>query len=395
MDGIPPIGHIPTVADVERIAALSDPVIRNLQITQCYHELASVLPGRTGLNANWCTFATWASKQAGQTIRKEDLRRALERMFTTAPNTVQATQEVVASLPRFGAGPNTQKTQSLAWKVLNPIDAIQHSSEAVSRGNKKVFEEIGREFARFYTTCLNDAAYDAEKISHFCDALRPGDPPEGQRYLRQAFTRYYQAFFESDAKKGAELLLLANIEIGFHEQTRLQPEIAEALQVNLVDPAQLTRLLVGAFFPFLGWPVSLVLAVRRRLRGPSPLELAIGKLVAEAQGQVRHLITEYMMTIGLPGGEALHLGQDLRVEYPAPLQQITLPDLRSLLDQVDPTPDSPRQSGAVDWSTLPERLHFIVDFFRSYQQTQDLFRSPFTPAQAESLKAGRLPRGPL
>ncbi|OGO27234.1 MAG: hypothetical protein A2Z16_02845 [Chloroflexi bacterium RBG_16_54_18] len=393
MDSTLSTKNIPSVADVERIAALNDPVIRNLLITQCYHELSSILTGRTRLNANWCTFATWASKQAGQSIRKEDLARTLERMFTTAPSTVQAAEEVAASAPRIGASRNPQETQALVWKLLNPIDAIGRSSEAVSRGNKKVFEEIGREFARFYATCLNDAAYDAEKITRFCDELRPGDPPEGQSYLRQAFTRYYQALFESDAKRCAELLLLANIEIGFHEQTRLQPEIAEALEVSLVDPAQLTRLLVGASLPFLGWPFSLGLFALRLLRGPSRLELAIGKLVAETQQQIRLLITEHMMTIGLPGGEALHLGQDLRAEYPPPLQQITHPDLRSLLDQVDPTPDSLHESGAMDWSNLPERLHFIVDMFRGYQQTQDLFRSPFTPKQTESLKAGQLPGG--
>lgn len=34
-----PIDPVPTVADVDRVAALPDAVIRNLQITQCYHEL--------------------------------------------------------------------------------------------------------------------------------------------------------------------------------------------------------------------------------------------------------------------------------------------------------------------------------------------------------------------
>ena len=67
----------PTVAAVERIAALDDPVVRNLQITQCYSELSRAFAARIdGGPANWCTFATWASKQAGQTIRGEDLARA-------------------------------------------------------------------------------------------------------------------------------------------------------------------------------------------------------------------------------------------------------------------------------------------------------------------------------
>ena len=67
----------PAPTEVDRIAALTDPVLRNLLITQSYHELSRVLADRLG-GANWCTFATWASKQAGQTIRKEDLSRALE-----------------------------------------------------------------------------------------------------------------------------------------------------------------------------------------------------------------------------------------------------------------------------------------------------------------------------
>lgn len=43
----------PTPTDVERIAVMSDPVARNHDITQCYHELAvavaRLLPG----GANW------------------------------------------------------------------------------------------------------------------------------------------------------------------------------------------------------------------------------------------------------------------------------------------------------------------------------------------------------
>ncbi|WP_121353683.1 hypothetical protein [Flavisolibacter nicotianae] len=67
----------PSVADVERIAAQAIPVLRNLQITQCYCELSASFAHRTGLVANWCTFATWASRQAGQTIRKEDIQRSM------------------------------------------------------------------------------------------------------------------------------------------------------------------------------------------------------------------------------------------------------------------------------------------------------------------------------
>ena len=38
-------------------------------------------------------------------------------------------------------------------------------------------------------------------IARFCEGLLPGEPPDGQRYLRQAFARYYESFFVSEAKQ--------------------------------------------------------------------------------------------------------------------------------------------------------------------------------------------------
>ena len=61
--------------EVEQIAAMDDPVIRNLRITECYSRLAAAMPPG---GANWCTFATWASRQAGRTIRGEDLLYRLQ-----------------------------------------------------------------------------------------------------------------------------------------------------------------------------------------------------------------------------------------------------------------------------------------------------------------------------
>src|ERR687890_2640130 len=72
-------GHVtdipaaPSVEEVRRIAAIANPVVRNLEITQCYARLSAAMEQRTGRCANWCTFATWASRQAGRTIRGEDI----------------------------------------------------------------------------------------------------------------------------------------------------------------------------------------------------------------------------------------------------------------------------------------------------------------------------------
>ena len=45
------------------------------------------------------------------------------------------------------------------------------------------------------------------------------------------------------------MLLLANLEIGYHEQTRLQPEIVAALDAPIYDPAELRRRLLAELFP--------------------------------------------------------------------------------------------------------------------------------------------------
>ena len=237
----------PTPADVDRIATLADPVLRNLQITQCYHELSTAMAALTGPLANWCTFATWASKQAGQSIRKEDLARTFEDLLVRSRSATNAMDTLAEadSETRGLHAPDIDAIREALRQALSPAAAFERVSDAIARGNKKVFEEIGREFARFLALCQNGPLDDAI-VEEFCNGLRPGEPPDGQRYLRQAFRRYAQAMLETDAKRKCELMLLANVEIGFHEQTRLQPEIVEALDAPIPDLAQLREDLLQA-----------------------------------------------------------------------------------------------------------------------------------------------------
>lgn len=364
-----------------------------MQITQAYHELALAMTARTGICANWCTFATWASKQAGQTIRKQDFARLIEEILT-AEASAQAIGEIGATAQSLGASQSAAEIEETITDVLNPLAALNRASDAVARGNRKVFEEIGREFARFAADCLTDNTYDAAHITRFCDGLREGEPPDGQRYLRQAFTRYYAAFFEPDAKTRAELILLANIEIGFHEQTRLQPEIAAAMDAAFIERRAFRVRVIKALFPPRGWRARLRLFLIWLFDRPSLFDPVVNLLLDEARRRARLVITKVVMRIGLPHG-SLHLGDDLTADYPERLRQIALADLLALLGQLDPTPDSPRDSGAADWSLLPERLHFIAELFRCYHDSADLFDPPFLPSQVAALKTGRLPDGAL
>ena len=384
----------PTTAEVRAIAVLADPVVRNLRITQCYHELAVAMSALTGPGANWCAVATWASRQAGQSIRKEDLERALEDLIGSSEDAAHAVRELAADGAQLPGGDSRSLAGAAValWQALNPASAFQRSSDAVARGNCKVFEEIGYEFARFLAL-FSVGQPDAEKLAAFCEALRAGEPPDGQRWLRLAFTHQHQALGEQDARARAELLLLANLEIGYHEQTRLQPEIVAALDAPIHDPAELRRRLLAELYP--GPTARMRLSLLRLLGSADPIFRARDRLVEELQRLGRLVITEQLMTLRLPRGRMLRLGHDLKADFPQPLQHVTHPALQDLLSRIDPTPDSLRDTGAQDWGRLPDRMHFIADLFRAYHLDGALFDPPFTPDQVVTIRAGQLPTGRL
>jgi hypothetical protein len=290
-----------------------------------------------------------------------------------------------------GAAREARQVEETLWDVLDPTAPFDRAADAVGRGNKKVFEEIGREFARFYAGPLGDTSYDAAHIEQFCAGLRPGDPPDGQEYLRRAFRRYYAALFEPDAQRRAELLLLGNIEVGYHEQTRLQPEINEALDAAVIDPRQLADRMLRALFPYPTWVTRLWLRYRQWRGRPLLIDAALDRFVARVRHLAHLALTEHMMTLALAGDQYLRLGRDLRADYPPALVRLANADLLALLAQVDPTTDSIDATGAVDWGRLDDRLHFIVDLFRCYQESPLLFEPPFTAEQAAAIKAGRRP----
>jgi hypothetical protein len=385
--------NTPTVVEVDKIARLDDASVRNLQITQCYYEISWSMSRFWGRSANWCTFATWASKQAGQTIRREDLVSAFEERFYLSPEISAALEDTHRLLQTMGMRPEARNPGVAIIRALNPVQAFDRAASAVARGNKKVFEEIGREFARFLEVFEEGSAVDTGRMARFCAELRPGDPPEGQRLLTEAFTAYGQARFENNAKARAELMLLANLLVGFHEQIRLQPEIAEALNAPHEDAEQLKQRFLAALLP--GFWLHARDRVTHLLGRGLPLDVALDRLARETNRLIRQVITGHLMTLHLPSGEVLRLGRDLRAPFPRVLEQISHPKLAELLALTDVTPNDLSESGAEDWADLGERMHFITDFFRGYQERQELSEPPFTPEQAIVLKSGRLPYGSL
>jgi hypothetical protein len=252
-----------------------------------------------------------------------------------------------------------------------------------------VFEEIGLEFARWLEECAPPSQAESAPCLRFLERLRPGDPPEGQRYLRQAFARYQRRRSERDPKARAELALLANIEIGFHEQTRLQPEIRAALDAASATEKDLGRRALDALFPSAErwWPV-----VRR------PAAAVVGTFAAAAQRAssrvARELITESFLALSLPG-RVLALGTHLTDEYPEVLREPADPELTAFLARFEPAPPAPDDCGARDWSDLEQRMHYIVHLFSAFHLSGDLSRPPFSPEQVSSFSRGVVPDGEL
>ncbi len=396
MDAIADIAPVPSPAEVDQIAGHAEPTFRNLRITQGYHDLATAMARHLPGEANWCAFATWASRQAGRTIRREDLKHLLEAVLARSPLVTEVMPHIVEQLRPFGSSIDRSRAFRMILREIDLQRAVDRTSDAVARGNAKVFGEIARFFAAYLAVLEGDRASLTSGMTAFFGEFRPGDPPQGQRLLRSAFERYQAARAEQDAKRRSELILLANLEIALHEQVRAQPEIRDALDAAVPDEKEVAERLISAVAPHHATVISRGRRVWGRfLSGPTPLERALGTFLDQVRREVRAVITANLMTLTFSDGTSLHLGRDLHLDFPNALRTLENADLLAIMKIMDPTGDSLAGTGARDWGELTDRLHFITDLFRCYQHNPVLYRPPFTPNQVISIRAGSWPAGAL
>ena len=364
-----------TQAEIRAIVNHENLVIRNLQITQGYYRLSQGMRKVVShKNASWTAFATHASKTAGQALRHELMPRLLKSAMLRLAgydNTFYYLNEALEA-------PDQNQTLTLAQSNLL-ARALKRVSELISEGNVTVFDELAWPFASMIATFARDWKYDEGKWEDFLQAHFIPGPLEsgGQDYLVEAFTAYYQAWFETDSKRKAEFILLGNLLIGLHEQTRLQPQIEQALAVPL-------EVLLGA-----GEQDNLKDGVRQPRAGKVGLSR---KIVTQAA-------TQMWMSITLPSRE-LKLGENVVAptgvnRFPADLITIENPRCLELVRRFETRQDTLTGSAADNWMSLDDRMSFVVDFFRSHQQYRRMFEAPFLESQAQTIEAGNLPGGPL
>lgn len=352
-------GAIPTPDEIEAVILDPDPVRRNHGITRLYHRIGVGLSRLLGdEDVNWPLFGARASYTAGFTIRKEDLR-LLEVADGSA--WLRARGWLIDRLIR----------NSVVDRRVNEI--LSTVSDALAAGNLRIFAEIGSVLGRFLAMLGEDEAYDGERLAAFLGTLVDG-PVEtgGQDLLKRALTRWYEAAFEEDPDVKAEKLFLGNCLLALHEQTRVQPDIDEALEapLRLAQAREPGR-----------WLLDRTALGRLPLR--APLQRIADRVERAFLRSIAHVLrqgtTRLMMRLRLPDGD-LWLGRPVGKAISTPLSDelatIDLPEVRSFLEPHG----RGRPRGATDWGSLPDRMAYIVGLFRAVQKDRALYEPPPAPS---------------
>jgi len=360
---------------VQAVIGNPDPVRRNLQITQSYHELTVAFEDFFGpADRVWCAYATWASKQAGRFIRNEEVPRRLRRFLGLEDAWWQRWLSPAGWL---------RSSVFLAYVHCTVEDVSAH----VGEGNRIVYEKLAPLYADLLASLRADRRPDAAAIERFLE--RVGHDPTTGETLVQAFRAYFAAAAEDDPGVSAQLVFLGNALVGWHEQLRLQEAVDGALRAPirraLDDP---DRLFTRLPLPF--WVRGWIAVVFRWL-----MAVAIRRFEKEWL----EISTECMMTLATPTG-VLRLGDDIPPladgeMFPAALRHPDLPELVEVLTKLDLTPDTLGGSGARDWTDVGDRMNYIVDYFRSRQQDRELLTPPYLPDQVSVIHGGGFPAGAL
>ena len=378
-----------SVDGAKTIAAMTDPKIRNLKITQAYHDLKIALTRLFGeKNVTWCAYATWASKTAGDFIRGEEVPKLVDDYLAAATHVGEELAKINAALHHVHEG--AAIAPSFLNRTINAV--VADVTKQVGQGNLIVFAELAPLYAAFLQAFKSPVGpQDPAAIDAFVAAnLTPGPVEQGgQDLLITAFRTYYEALFEADPAKKAQQMFFANALVGYHEQIRLQGPIVGSLSAPLVDV-------------FLDNAKEVAKKTVPALLHPA-LEVAIDKLLRPLGERIerewQEVSTRWLMRLTIPD-VVLDLGKDVpwlneQMMFPEELELASFGPLVDILAKLDRTPNTVLGSAAKDWGELDDRMNFVVDFFRSRQQDRTLYEQPFTDEQVDLIRQGQIPPGKL
>jgi len=389
--------RVPSIADLARIAGLEDPVLRNLRITQCYHELSLAARDLLGPAANWCSFACWTSKHAGQVIRVDSFLEQLEGEFGSSREVDAQLDPLVRSWSARGTGNSRAQIRHIVWELLYPRAALERICSDVSEWNLTAFSEIGLAFARFLATFGQASEFKQADIDRFCRFLQEAP---GEATLSRAFRSYHLALFESNNKLREERILLANVLLSQYEQSLLQSCVGAAFELRAPTTDELERRFrehsrygSGAFERIADWLT----------RRGHKIRMHLDRLRAHTD-QVLQTFAHEQFFSAHNGSRSTPLGQPTEHGIPPELIRISLGELDLLLcdlsnshasgqeGELTTTAESERQDDAL---SVHMRMHHLAQYLRCHQHDPSLTRPPYSETQVSDLQRGVIPKPPL
>ena len=375
-----PIG----AADVTRISAIDDPVLRNLWITQTYADFGTRLRAALrGEDHTWCGFAVWASATAGQSIRRQELPGAIVKLLDDSAKhrkLVDGTNRKLWWLRLLLAAPLLATDDVVA--ALD--DAVDEVSARIGHGNKLVYDELAPLFVAFLEAVEAGHLKSADDV----EAILRGTGLDVADDVVEAFRWYARAVGTDNPVERARCVLAGNVLAVAHEQQRLQDDIAASIDAGPVSIAKLFER------PPHGKKSG------RKWHRHSLLRRAVAHVANNAWDEI---MTELMMTFRVPGA-CLRLDQDIPpgpggVQFPTDLGDLATPldpsEPATIYGRWDRTRGTGKHDASGDWEQLRSRMNFIVNLFRSRQQDSTLAVAPFVAAQLAAMDGGKIPDPPL
>ena len=338
-------------------------------------------------NANWFSFATWATLTVSQNIgNQQPLQRLnsgpgmlLRRVLTPAVLNIKASR-------------GQQVGRALAWGQLVIFNAA-------CRSLMRLVEHLGPNGAELKLSAVDllvpqqrgHAISDREEES-YKRFLEPLD--EAMRFLAEARQT-------SDAVAKAQLVLGANLRF-----TQVEQDFADGA-VSIVVGLVPRRLADAA-----DWRLAR-LAERFRSMPPHLSYLVLQNLHVEQRGALdtvwSRFMTDQVLVMALPC-ETLRVGRDVpplrrdRPYYPNDLMfPVDVNELRGqechesririaqLVRSLDRTVGNGRGSAARDWRRWDERLNWALTLLRSRQHDETLFWHPYSEFDEQRIIEGELP----
>ena len=326
---------------------------------------------RIGDAADWCTFAMWASRQAGSTIRGEDLLDD-----STGGSGGRSGCGAAASLGRMllRRGLFQPETAWAAWSPPSTPRSMRSSARARSGERQPESLRGNRTGVRAVLAMVPVDATRIPGVRRVC-----GRPPSGRAARRAGpaagrVRPLSAAASRNRSRRARRWILLANLKIGFHEQTRLQPQIVAAVTRRSPPRRSWGARAAHACFPAhaTGRVFSMVLP---RSRGRTALVVR-----REAVRVTREVVTEAMMVLACPA-RCCRSAATSTCPSRNVLAGATHAVPRRLRAGVRPVPARRHRVRRARLVDLQQRLHYITHLFRAYAEAASIFWRPFTEEQ--------------